>query len=141
VTGEAFEGADNEIRRLVAVYDAVGTLRGELAYVLRARIGSAHCALCDITHGVIRERADWQTQRAALGVPVDTFHRDDQPSEVRELTGGVAPVVVAQTLRTAAVLLDRHAIERCNGSPARLSEAIRAEAARLELRWPGAPGP
>ncbi len=58
------------ILRLVGVYDADGSLRGELAYWVRARLGRAHCALCDITHGAVRERREWQAGRAELPVRV-----------------------------------------------------------------------
>ena len=85
------------VRRFIGVYDANGTLRGELSYFFRAQLGRAHCALCDITHGTIRERKDWREEREALGVPFETFHLNDQPAAVREAAAGVAPVVVAET--------------------------------------------
>jgi hypothetical protein len=44
-------GSTRSIRRLVGVYNANGTVGGELAYFLGARLGRAHCSLCDITHG------------------------------------------------------------------------------------------
>ena len=44
--------------RFVGVYNAEGTLRGEVAYWIGARLGLGHCALCDITHGVFTVRAD-----------------------------------------------------------------------------------
>ena len=67
------------IVRLVGVYDADSTLRGELAYWVGARLGRRHCSLCDITHGSVRQRPEWKTCRAELPVPFDTFHRNDQP--------------------------------------------------------------
>ena len=63
------------VERLVGVYDADGTVLGELSYFLRARIGRAHCSLCDITHGRIRERADWRACRGRLPVRFTTYHR------------------------------------------------------------------
>ena len=59
--------------RLVGVYDADHTLRGELSYWIGARLGRAHCALCDITHGLVRERDDWKRSRSSFAVPFDTF--------------------------------------------------------------------
>ena len=63
------------IVRLVGVYDADATFRGELSYWVGARLGRRHCALCDITHGTVRERPEWAACRTGLPIPFDTFHR------------------------------------------------------------------
>ena len=123
------------IRRLVGVYDADGTLRGELAYWIGARLGRAHCALCDITHGLAREREDWKTCRAGLPVPFDTFHRNDQPDPVRAAAAGQLPVVVAETDTGHVVLLAPGELDACSGSTDRLVEAIEQSPARLGLSW------
>lgn len=59
------------LRRLVGVYDADHTLRGELSYWVGARLGRAHRALCDITHGTLRVKADWRACRSGLPVAFD----------------------------------------------------------------------
>jgi hypothetical protein len=132
------EGAtSNEIARLVGVYDASGSMLGELSYFLRARFGRAHCALCDITHGRVRERADWKACRQRLAVPFITFHRDDQPSEIRHAGGETPPAVIAETRQGRLVLLLGPAeLEGCAGSPARLLEAVDTAAQLRGLRWP-----
>jgi hypothetical protein len=118
--------------RLIGVYDADGSLTGELSYFLRARVGLAHCALCDITHGRVRERADWRSCRDRLPVPFVTFHRDDQPTAVRAL-GSRLPVVVAETVGGELfVVADAVALEACAGEPERLVEHIERRL-RLEL--------
>lgn len=112
------------VDRLVGVYDADGTPMGELRYWVGARLGRAHCALCDITHGLVRERADWRACRATLSVEFATYHRDDQPDAVRAATGDRAPVVVAETDGGVVVLLDGAALDACAGSPERLIAAV-----------------
>jgi hypothetical protein len=126
---------DASIRRLVGVYDADGTLRGEMAYWLAARVGRAHCALCDITHGTFRERDDWRACRAGLPVPFDTYHRDDQPARVRAATGDTAPAVVAETDTGVVVLLGPAALAECGGSPEQLLAAVEAAVVAAGLRW------
>ncbi len=110
--------------RLVGVYDAEGTLRGELAYWVGARLGRAHCALCDITHGSVRERSDWKACRAALPVAFETYHRDDQPPAVRDAAEGVTPVVLAETAVGHVVLLGPAELERCEGSVDEFAAAL-----------------
>jgi hypothetical protein len=128
-----------EITRLVGVYDADGSLLGELSYFVRARVGRAHCALCDITHGRVRERPGWRASRDRLPVPFVTFHRDDQPADIRRAAGGAAPAVIAETVSgDHFVLLGRADLERCAGSPDRLVDAVEVAAESRGLRWPTA---
>jgi hypothetical protein len=128
------------IRRLIGVYNANGTWRGELAYFVGARVGRAHCALCDITHGTLRERDDWKTCRAALPVPFDTFHRNDQPDAVRAVVGDRAPVVVAETDRGFVTVLEPADLDGCHGSPELLVAGLEAAARDHNLEWPPGPG-
>ena len=94
---------------------------GELAYLVRRTVAGTHCALCDITHGRIRQRPEWQDAQAQLPVPFVAFHRNDQPDGVRRATGDEAPAVVAEfTDGYFEVLLDRDALKRCEGSPQQL---------------------
>src|SRR3954466_4013830 len=101
----------SQLVRLVGVYDADSTLRGELSYWIGARLGRAHCALCDITHGLVRERDDWKRCRSTFAVPFDTFHRDDQPEAVRRVVGDALPAVAAETDEGVVALLDPAALE------------------------------
>lgn len=121
------------VRRLIGVYDADHTVRGEITYWVGARLGRAHCALCDITHGMLRRRSEWNEYVARLAVPFETFHRDDQPDEVRTASGDHAPVVVAETSTGFVVLLDADALDACEGSVEQLGRAVDAALARLDL--------
>jgi len=112
------------VRRLVGVYDADHTVRGEVTYWVGARLGRAHCALCDITHGMLRRRAEWNKYVGALDVPFETFHRDDQPDDVRTATDDRVPVVVAETSHGVVILLDPVALEACAGSVHLLRVAV-----------------
>ena len=125
----------HRILRLVGVYNAEGTLRGELTYWVGARLGRAHCALCVITHGAVRERSDWRQCRDGLPVPFITFHRDDQPTVVRDLLGEQIPAVVAVTGTEHVLLLGPDALESCDGSPVALVEALTTAAASAGLMW------
>jgi hypothetical protein len=134
VTGR---GDGRRTNGLIGVYDADGTVRGELAYWLGARLGRRHCSLCDITHGSVRERAEWKACRSSLPVRFDTFHRDDQPDEVRAAAGGRAPVVVADTDGGIVLLLGPDELDAYDGSVDRLVEGIDAAMERLGLTWAG----
>lgn len=124
------------IVRLVGVYDADGTLRGEVAYWIGARLGRRQCSLCDVTHGVFAQKAAWRSCREALPVSFDTYHRDDQPDDVRRVAGDRAPVVLAETMSGLVMLLDSDAIAAADGDPGRLVEIIESRLGELSLSWP-----
>ena len=123
------------IRRLIGVYNAEGTLRGELTYWVGKRLGRAHCALCDITHHNVRESRDWKQCRDGLPVPFETYHRDDQPDPVRTTTGDRTPAVLAETRDGIVVLLGPDHLEACGGSPQRLLDAVTLAATHQHLAW------
>jgi len=127
------------VRRLIGVYNADGTVFGELAYFVGSHLGRRHCSLCDITHGLVRQKSEWHACRAELPVPFDTFHRNDQPDEVRSATENAAPVVVAQTDLHLVVLLGPDALSGCDGSVAELTTAVHAAVNHNGLCWPSAP--
>ena len=110
--------AQSRIRRLIGVYNAKGTLLGELAYLIGAKIGRAHCSLCDITHGGIREGPEWTTIRDGLGLPFDTFHLDEQPA-VRDLLHGTAPAALVETDGGLVLLLGPDELAAGRGPPSR----------------------
>ena len=128
-------GGELQIVRLIGVYDADATMRGELTYWIGARLGRAHCGLCDITHGIVRARTDWRQCRDGLPVPFVVYHRDDQPANVRQASHGNAPAIVAETAAAMVGLLAKAEIEACAGSPQRLTAAIEAAVERRGLHW------
>ena len=125
-----------KLLRLIGVYDANGTLRGELAYWVGARLGRTHCSLCEITHGLVRERSDWKSCKEGIAVPFDTYHRNDQPSSVCSATGDTAPVVVAETTSGITLLLGPTELDACGGSVEQLIELIEAAVLEKGLEWP-----
>ena len=88
--------ASLEIVSLIGVYNADGTLSGELRYWFGARLGRTHCALCEITHGTFLEKDEWKRISRALPVPFDAVHLDQRSPEVRAASGTATPCVIAR---------------------------------------------
>lgn len=120
-----------DVDELVGVYDANSGVMGELSYWVKARFGAAHCALCDITHGSVRERPEWRACRSELAVTFTTYHRNDQPAALAAVTQDSLPVVAARIADAYVVLLGPAEIAACDGSPDELVAAVRAAALRL----------
>lgn len=128
-------GNSRTVQRLVGVYNADGSAVGELVYFVGARLGRAHCELCDITHALVRERPEWKAVRQRLPVAFDAYHRNDQPDALRALHRPL-PIVVAEVTDGFVALLGPTELAACAGSPQRLVEACERAVDEAGLRWP-----
>lgn len=127
------EPPKSPITRVIGVYDAEGTLRGEISYLLRRTLAGEHCALCDITHGLVRMRSSWERCAADFterhGVAVHLAHRDDAPLSVLDDASFRAPAVYLERLDgTVELLMTAADLARCENSPDRFF-------AHLESEW------
>jgi hypothetical protein len=122
------------VREVIGVYHADGSWRGEVTYALGKLTGRAHCALCDITHGLVRRRRGFDAACARLGVPVTLLHRDERPMEVTAITRDRTPMVLGRTDDGLLVLLTAEELERCGADPDALVAAIESAITVLGLQ-------
>ena len=127
--------ASLEIVSLIGVYNADGTLSGELRYWFGARLGRTHCALCEITHGTFLEKDEWKRISRALPVPFDAVHLDQRSPEVRAASGAATSCVIASTGDGFEMLLGPQQLEACRAEPQALAVAILAAAETRGLRF------
>ncbi len=117
---------------LVGVYHADGGPIGEAKYVVGKLLGTAHCALCDITHSPVRRKPAWDRMVADLGLPFELLHLNEMSPDVATATAAHgSPVVLARLSDgTVAPVLLPEALDRLGGSveafAAALQEALRA---------------
>ena len=121
--------------KLIGVYDADATLLGEVAYWVGARFGVRHCSLCDITHSLFREKAQWRDCQSKLEddlhVEFETFHRNDQPDDVRACIDGKYPAVVMRgDDGVVSMFMNASEIDACGASPEKFVAKISRKLAR-----------
>lgn len=114
------------MRELVGVYDADATLWGEMSYWVGARLGLRHCSLCDITHGLFTEKSSWQACASRLPVPFTTYHRNDQPDDVRACIGDQLPAIVARSERGVELLVGPAELATCHADPDELLKLLQS---------------
>ncbi|UFN46329.1 hypothetical protein [Nocardioides okcheonensis] len=85
------------VSELVGVYDAEGSLMGELSYAWGKVRGTRHCGLCDITHARVRRKPEWDAMVARLPVPIRVLHLDELDDDLRAAVARTgAPVLLAR---------------------------------------------
>jgi hypothetical protein len=111
---------------LVGVYHADGGPIGEAKYVIGKLLGTAHCALCDITHSPVRRKPAWNRMVARLGIDFTLLHLNELPADVADATARHGSPVVLGRLpdgRIEPVLLPGE-LESLGGSVDAFADAL-----------------
>jgi hypothetical protein len=112
------------VTEFIGVYDADATLVGEVSYWIGARLGTRHCSLCELTHGLFTVKNEWKECRRSLSVPVVTYHRNDAPADVLAAAAGVFPVVLERTAAGLSVFLTAAELDGLSGSTERFAATL-----------------
>jgi len=114
----------------IGVYHADGGLIGEARYLVGSLLGTAHCALCDVTHSPIRRKRQWDQMVARLGVPFELLHLNEMAPDVADaVERWGSPLVLARRADGELVpVLDGGQLEALDGSVAAFEQALVAVA-------------
>ena len=123
---QAMTDSSRQFSEFIGVYNADATLWGELTYWIGARLGTRHCSLCDITHGLFTPRAEWKECASSLEIPFTTFHINDAPTDVTQAANGNYPIVLGRTQTGLHVLLTDAELQECKGSPQELLSRLQS---------------
>ena len=101
---------------LYAIYDADGSLAGELRYLVDKFLGRADCALCDLSHGwhPAGKRA-WRQQQGAT-TQLTWLHRDEVPHHVLAHVSKSLPCVATDTNGNVDILISKDELAGCEGN-------------------------
>lgn len=104
------------IESVWGVYHADGGIVGELRYVAGVLFRGNHCSLCDITHSLAWEKEEMKSKRESFSIPFNLVHLNEQPSELRDYTKGITPIVVGKTEAGFITLATDKELQKCQGS-------------------------
>ena len=101
---------------LYAIYDADGSLVGELRYLVDKFLGRADCALCDLSHGwhPAGKRA-WRQKQGAT-TQLTWLHRDEVPHHVLVHVSESLPCVATDTHGNVDILISKDELAGCEGN-------------------------
>jgi hypothetical protein len=116
------------VTRLIGVYDADGSLLGELRYAARKLAGRGHCSLCDLTHRGVRRRPEWDEVTEHLGVPIELVHRDERSDALAAATTDRIPALLAEAGTQLVALLGPAELEACGADVGEFERRVAAAA-------------
>lgn len=102
-------------QKLYAIYDADGTLRGEISYLTDKCRGKADCALCNLSHGWNPlGKTSWR-QRQGLAASLEWVHRDEIPSHVLSAVADQLPCIAIDRDGKTEIVISRDTLRGCEG--------------------------
>ena len=119
------------LKAIWGVYHADGGIVGELRYVFGKIRGTAHCALCDITHSYVSEKKTMKECRSNSPVPFHLVHLNEQSEGLQSITEGMTPCVVAETDEDFHIILFSDELEECNKKVELFQEKLDAALEKL----------
>ena len=101
---------------LICVYDADGSILGELNYLWKKAFHSFTCSMCDITHNFITTKKKWKTEVQNCKYDISTYHLNDQPTLIKETTQNNTPCVVKVEGGTSSILISNDELKTIDGN-------------------------
>ena len=114
------------VDKLVGIYNANGSLTGEIAFLFGKFTGRTECALCDITHGTFKKKSAFSSAKQTLGVPFEILHLDELDTTLCSFKES-APCVVAIRGSDCSILLSKAELALCDGDVTNLFEVLKVK--------------
>lgn len=112
--------------KLYGIYHANGGLLGKLTYIAGKLMGQSQCALCDITHDMVREKEAFKNCAKQLPLPITNVHLNEQPTSLKAFTIGKSPCVVLEKEGLFLMALNREQLENCKGDVTAFEQRLKA---------------
>jgi len=114
--GTAYASMHDRLIKVIGIYHADSGLRGHLRYAFGKITQGEGCALCDITHGRLREKSEFEDCKRAFGWPLELRYRDESSPALTTFLQARTPAVVG-LLESGRyrLLMGPQALEEING--------------------------
>ena len=95
----------NSVRKIYCIYNAEGSLKGELKYLYKKYFKDIKCSMCDITHSTFTQKKKWKNKCLTFPLEIECMHLDELPSDIKILVNDKTPCVVAQINSTNKIII------------------------------------
>ena len=112
------------IDKLVGIYNANGSIFGELTYLFGKLTGHSDCALCDITHGPLKQKADFRDAQQALCISFENLHLNELDSEFNAFKAS-APCIISIYGSEYSLFITSAELKQCKGDVDQLFDLIK----------------
>tara|TARA_Y100001970_G_C13944766_1_gene705043 strand:- start:113 stop:496 length:384 start_codon:yes stop_codon:yes gene_type:complete len=100
---------------IYCIYNADGSLTGELAYLFKKYLYGFKCSMCEITYNRFTTKKDWKKKISQLDISLKTVHLDEQPDDLSKFSQNKAPCVVGKNQDGFKLIFTNSDLKMING--------------------------
>lgn len=83
--------------RIIGIYNADGSILGELKFAVNKVTGKSNCGLCELTHGWNPlGKSSWKRASSSSHVEIELLHRNELTREQSETAGDLPAIIVGK---------------------------------------------
>ena len=86
----------NTSLNIYCIYNAKGSLFGEIKYLKDKYLHGVKCSMCEITHNAFTPKAYWKERLKSFQFNIHTLHLDEQNKNLKDFTKDLLPCVVGE---------------------------------------------
>ena len=105
-----------ELRKIYCIYNAKGSLRGELEYIYNKYVNNIKCSMCEITHGTISPKRKWKEKCSTFDIKIECLHLNELPNDIKKLVKDKTPCVVGQINSAKTILMHDNELIKMSGN-------------------------
>ena len=105
----------NDTVKIYCIYNAEGSIFGEIRYLYNKYIKDIKCSMCDITHNYFSEKGEWRKKCNEFPFKIECLHLDELPIEIKDIVKDNAPCVVTQKKSVNEVVINNKELTSMNG--------------------------
>ncbi len=105
----------NDTVKIYCIYNAEGSIIGEIKYLFNKYIKNIKCSMCDITHNSFSEKVEWEKKCRDFPFKIECLHLDELPNDIKNLVKNNTPCVVAQTKSINRIIIKNTELIKMNG--------------------------
>ena len=106
----------NDKVKIYCIYNAEGSIFGELKYFYNKHIKDISCSMCDITHNTISEKREWKKKCMLSPFKIKCLHLDELPKDIENLVKVNTPCVVAKTNSINGIIINNEELIAMKGN-------------------------
>ena len=82
--------------KIYCIYNAKGSVSGELTYLFKKYVYGLKCSMCVITHNSLTIKRYWEYKISQSNINLETVHLDERSEDLKEFSKNNVPCVVGK---------------------------------------------